>query len=133
MRTKAYFFAAATACASASAVADGDATYHGERIDHPHKWYRDRDVPVIKAVLQSQLASTLNEHNGIDTFKIDTPEDDEDMTHDVVSVKALPGWGPGVTAYICEALQKLYWQSGTWKMVTYGTLGGGPVKMECIF
>jgi hypothetical protein len=46
------------------------------------------------------MASTLNEHNGIGSFMFETPEDDEDMQHDIVDVYALPGWGPSPRTFV---------------------------------
>jgi hypothetical protein len=83
---------------------------------HPHKWYRDRDIPVIAAVLHSQLDTSDFMRTGIASFTIEPQDKDdpEDMRHDIVDVTMKPGFRSA--PWVCDALDKLYWNAAPWEI-----------------
>jgi hypothetical protein len=96
--------------------------------DHTHKWYRDRDIPAIRAVLQSQLDTPDFMRTGIASFTIEPQEDDEDMQHDVVDVKMKNGFRSA--PWVCDSLHALYWGSAFWEIHFLSNDPRGNVKCE---
>jgi hypothetical protein len=92
-----------------------------EAADRPHKWYRDRDITVIAAVLHSQLDTPDFMRTGIASFTIEPQDKDalgkldpEDMQHDIVDVTMKPGFRSA--PWVCDALHALYWGSAFWEI-----------------